>query len=320
MGHVRVRILIVSLTGAVGLAALGIAFAPHVYAELLRWLDPHDIVDAAPPVLGAGRMVDDYWAVQELAPDTFAIGEPRYYQQNYAYLLIGRDRALLFDSGTGTRDIRPILAGLTDLPITVLPSHLHYDHLGGILAFTRVAMIDLPETRADVRGKSFTPGRYEFLGMIDHLAVPVFEVTEWLAPDSTIDLGGRVLKILHVPGHTKSSTALWDLSAKRLFAGDFIYPTTLYAALPGAGLADYAATTARLLRLLPEDTTIWSAHCCRRGEAIAAPWLGMQDLRALGSALAAIRAGQASSTGLFPRIYPVNDQMDLETGFPWSNR
>ena len=59
-----------------GLAG-GLAYAPYVYAELMGWIEPHDIVDPAPPVLAKGRMIDDYWSVEEIAPDTFAIGEPR---------------------------------------------------------------------------------------------------------------------------------------------------------------------------------------------------------------------------------------------------
>ena len=87
-------------------------------------------------------------------------------------------------------------------------------------------MIDLPDTRADVTNGRFTLSRYEYLGMIDGLIPPTFSVTEWFKPGTTIDLGGRVLRILHVPGHTHSSVALYDAATHQLFAGDFIYPTT----------------------------------------------------------------------------------------------
>ncbi len=80
-------------------------------------------------------------------------------------------------------------------------------------------MIDLPATRADVT------------------------VTEWLKPGATIDLGGRVLQVLHVPGHTPTSVALYDAARHQLFAGDFLYPTTLYAFLPGSSLSAYRKTT-----------------------------------------------------------------------------
>jgi glyoxylase-like metal-dependent hydrolase (beta-lactamase superfamily II) len=200
-----------------------------------------------------------------------------------------------------------------------MPSHLHYDHIGGIAPFTSVAMIDLRDTRADVAHDRFTPSRHEFLGMIDKLVPPTLSVTEWVKPGATIDLGGRMLRVLHVPGHTHSSVALYDAATHQLFAGDFIYPTTLYAFLPGASLAEYRETTRKLLATLPADTKIWTAHCCRAGERTSAPWLTTSDLRDLETALARIERGDLRSTGFFPRIFPVNRQMTLATGFPWNN-
>jgi hydroxyacylglutathione hydrolase len=305
---------------AVALTGLALVFAPYLYAELSASLEPHAIIDPAKPDLGEGSMADDYWAVQNIDANTYAVGEPRYYQANYAYLIVGERRALLFDAGSGTRDITGIVARLTRLPVTVMPSHLHYDHTRGIAPFTSIAMLDLPETRADVTNGRLTPSRYEYLGLIDGLAPPSFRVTEWVKPGSSIDLGGRVLQVLHVPGHTRSSVALYDAATHRLFAGDFIYPTTLYAFLPGASLAEYRATARELLAALPADTKIWTAHCCRAGERTAAPWLTMADLRDLDSALTAIESGDSHGSGFFPRRFPVNRQMTLATGFPWNDR
>src|SRR5205823_8535010 len=108
-----------------------------------------------------------------------------------------------------------------------LVSHLHFDHLGGVGPFRRVAMLDLPATRRDVANGRFTPGRYEYLGFVDGRDPPSPTVTQWLAPGATIDLGGRTLRVLSTPGHTPTSAALWDASGRRLFIGDYIYPTTL---------------------------------------------------------------------------------------------
>src|SRR5579863_5995056 len=195
----RTAIIVGVLLAGVAAAAL---LAPYVYGELEAWTQPHAIVDSAPTQLSKGRMVDDYFAVEDLGDGTFAIGEPRYYQQNYSYLIVGETRAVLFDSGSGSRDISGVVAGLTKLPVTLIVSHLHFDHLGGVAAFKHVGMIDLPETRADVSGAVFKPSRYEYMGFFDHRAAPSFGVGEWLAPDGVIDLGGRSLRLLSTPGHT----------------------------------------------------------------------------------------------------------------------
>ena len=78
----------------------------------------------APPLLPAQdegphvRWVDDYFTVEAIDERTFAIGEPRYAQSVYNYLILGEERAILFDAGPGLRDIRSLAESLTDLPIT----------------------------------------------------------------------------------------------------------------------------------------------------------------------------------------------------------
>ena len=299
---------------------LALAYAPYVYAELWPFVDHHTVVDPSPAKIAKGRMADDYFAVQDLGGGVFAIGEPRYYQQNYIYLILGQKRALLFDSGSGTRDISPAVASLTKLPVTVMVSHLHFDHLGGIAPFSHVAMIDLPQTRADVRDGVFTPGRYEWMGHFDGLKPPSVHVAEWFKPGDTIDLGGRSLTVLSTPGHTPTSAALYDGAQHRLFIGDYVYPGPLYAFLPGASLSAYQATARRLTATLPPDTVLWAAHCCRKEGGVQAPWLTMNDLRDVDAVLTKIKIGQVTARGIYPRTYPVNDQMTLEVGLPWNNR
>jgi hydroxyacylglutathione hydrolase len=300
--------------------ALAAAFAPYVNAELSPYVSSHAIIDPSPFKLAKGRMVDDYFAVQDLGQGVFAIGEPRYYQQNYAYLILGTRRALLFDSSSGTRNVSPVVASLTHLPVTVMVSHLHFDHLGGIAPFRHIAMIDLPQTRADVTDGVFTPGRYEYGGLADKRVRPHFRISEWIKPGDTIDLGGRHLQVLSTPGHTPSSVSLYDAASKRLFTGDYIYPTTIYAFGPGASRSAYHRTAQSLLAAIPSDTILWTAHCCRKGEDISAPWLTMKDLGDLDTALMKVKSGSLPGKGFYPRVYPVNDQMTLATGFSWNNR
>jgi glyoxylase-like metal-dependent hydrolase (beta-lactamase superfamily II) len=305
---------------ALGALLLALLAAPYAYAELMGWLSPHAIVKSKPVPLARGRMAGDYWAVERLNAGTFAIGEPRYYQLNYAYLIVGEKEALLFDAGSGTRDIRAVVRGLTALPVTVIASHLHYDHLGGIAGFRSIAMIDLPETRADVRGGVFVPGRYEFLGMIDGLALPRFRVSRWIRPGSWIDLGGRRVRLLSTPGHTPTSASLYDPAFRQVFVGDYLYPGPLYVQLPGARRSAYRTTATTLLDMLPVGTTIWAAHCCRKEGGVRAPYLAVNDVAALRDALDGIAAGRLAAQGFYPRVYQVNRQISFMTSFLWNNR
>jgi hydroxyacylglutathione hydrolase len=316
---------ILGAIAALALVAVGLAFAPVIAGELSVHLGrsvyspPPSQLKPTPAGPAAGTVVDGYWRVQQIAPATWAIGEPANDPDNYEYLLVGKTRALLIDSGSTPRDIHPALAGLTSLPITVIPTHLHSDHTNGLKNFDRIALVDLPQTRALVRDGKVHLRRLQFMAPTS-TPTPVFAVSEWIRPDSDIDLGGRTVRLLWTPGHTATSISVWDPAPKLLFTGDYIYTTTLYAFMPDSSLSAYQATAERLLKRLPADTTLYGAHCCRNDAPPEAPWLAMSDLRDVRGAVAAIRSGQAHGKGGLMRRFPVNSRMTMTTFYPFGNR
>jgi glyoxylase-like metal-dependent hydrolase (beta-lactamase superfamily II) len=315
------------LTVAAGVAALLFAVTPYAFAELIMAaakLDANIMPAAANPAQfqslpgrAAGTVVDGYWRVEKIAPDTWAIGEPANDPDNYAYLLVGTRRALLIDSGaTRNHDIRRAIAGLTGLPVTVIPSHLHHDHTSGLGYFRDIALIDLPETRGRGPGNDIRLGRYQF-----GRPQPIdFSVTQWTKPGASIDLGGRSVTILSTPGHTTASVSVWEPAGKRLYTGDFLYPTTLYAFAPDSSLSTYVTTIDRLLAMLPPDTRLYGAHCCRNDAPPQAPWLSTRDLEDTKAAIARIQSGAAEGRGFIIRRFPVNSRMTILTLYPLTNR
>jgi glyoxylase-like metal-dependent hydrolase (beta-lactamase superfamily II) len=308
---------------AAALFATGIVLAafaaPYLYGEYaLR--EAHDVVSAPLTTPVAGRWADDYFVVETIDAATFAIGEPRYHQANYSYLILGAKRAVLFDAGTGMRDIVPVVRSLTPLPVTVIPSHLHFDHVGALGRFDRTALIDDPSLRARVVDSSLTPQRYEFLGFGDHLLAPTFRVDEWWAPETNVDLGDRILWVVATPGHTPTSVSLHDRDRHQLFVGDYLYPGRLYAQLPGASRSAYLASARRLLTIVDSGTRIYTAHMAKPPAPARAPVLEVADLKALERSLIALDAGHLEWTGFYPRIYAVRGIVTFATGFPWNNR
>jgi hydroxyacylglutathione hydrolase len=295
-------------------------FYPYIYAEYkynVRGQARTPLPKPTAPV--SGRWFDDYFVVETIDPTTFAIGEPRYYQGNDSYLILGAQRAILFDAGTGLRDIVPVVRSLTNLPVTVIPSHLHFDHVGALGRFDRTALLDDRSLRARLRDSRLTLRRYEFLGFADRLPTPTFRVDEWWAPDSTIDLGARRLRVLATPGHTPTSVSLYDEDRHQLFAGDFIYPGYLYAFLPGASRGAYLSTTKRLLSIIDPDAQIFAAHMADPPAPVRAAVLQVADLRALERVLTSINEGDLPSRGFYPRIF-VQDPIRFATGWVWNNR
>lgn len=327
--HVFVRATIITLALLLTGAVLAACFAPYIFWEYeYRRHGPEPAVVPKPTVPVVGRWIDDYYVVEEIDPTTIAIGEPRYYQGNYSYLIIGTERAVLFDAGTGTRDIVPLVRSLTKLPITVIPSHLHFDHVGALGRFDKTALLDVPSLRARIRDSKLTLERYEFLGFVEGLAAPTFRVDEWLRPDTNLDLGNRLLRVLSTPGHTPTSVSLYDEKRQQLFVGDFLYPGPLYAFLPGASRSAYLATTRRLMSQTGPDVRIYAAHMAEPPAPVRAPTLDFADLKALEATLVAIdqgrldpiEPGSLAAVVSYPRVFPVRGAVTFETGFRWNNR
>jgi glyoxylase-like metal-dependent hydrolase (beta-lactamase superfamily II) len=260
------------------------------------------------------RWHDDYFTVQALDDRTFAIGEPRYYQQNYSYLIEGTERAVLFDAGPGHRDIRPVAQSLTDRPITFIPSHFHFDHVGNEVTFDRVAVVDLPHLRERAPDGQLQLTFEEHLGAAEGIDEPTLVVDEWIAHRSRIALGDRTLLVLYTPGHTEDSISLLDLESGYLFTGDFIYPGPLVAFLPNSAMGDYLQATQTVLGAAPTSARVFGAH---RDAPPGAPELGVEDVRDLRATLRAIRAGDLVGAGLYPVIYPINARLELYADPSW---
>jgi hydroxyacylglutathione hydrolase len=226
----------------------------------------------------------------------------------------------LFDAGTGTRDIVPVVRSLTPLPVTVIPSHLHFDHVGALGRLDRTALLDAASLHARIRDSHLTLGRYEFLGFLQDLAAPTFRVDEWWAAGTTVDLGERRIRVISTPGHTPTSVSLYDEARRQLFVGDFMYPGALYAFLPGASRSAYLASTRQLLAMIDPVTRIYTAHMAEPPAPVRAPVLEVADLRALEATLLRIEQGTLQSTGFYPRLFPVRGAVTFATGFPWNNR
>jgi glyoxylase-like metal-dependent hydrolase (beta-lactamase superfamily II) len=217
------------------------------------------------------------------------------------------------------RDISKVVRALTSLPVTALVSHLHFDHTGNIHRFGHLAMADLPVLRGCDQDGWFRARDDLFAGAeVGMDWVPV-RISEWIAPGSVIDLGGRSVELWHTPGHSPDSVSLYDRGADLLLAADFIYPGPLYAQFPGADVMAYRETAMRLADRLGEATAIYAAHGAANGEGRhSAPRLARSDLEDLEASL-----GRLLASGERPASWPVNARMSLllaEAAFtPWQD-
>ena len=75
--------------------------------------------------------MDSWFQTEQIDENTFVISEEKHWEQTHCYLLLGSKKALLIDTGLGVANIKKVAELITDLPIEVVTTHIHWDHIGG---------------------------------------------------------------------------------------------------------------------------------------------------------------------------------------------
>src|SRR5215469_17355856 len=243
--------------------------------------------------------VNDAWfEVYRVAPGVFGLYEPHQSEETIGYLIAGGKRALMFDTGMGIGDLKALTAQLTHLPVIVLNSHTHDDHVGDNWQFDTVYGMDTDFTRQNARGSredaqaEIAPG--EVCGRLpagfdrNSYETKPWKIASYVHDGQRIDLGNRTIEIIATPGHTPDAISLLDRANGLLFTGDTFYPGTIWIYRPETDLAAYAQSIKKLSALQPQVKLVLGAH----NSPISSPAV----LPQLVAAFAQVRTGKIRST------------------------
>ncbi|MBB3693826.1 MBL fold metallo-hydrolase [Sphingomonas sp. BK580] len=206
-------------------ASLLLGAAPVASPRFDHWID--------------GTAEEPATQVQRIDPDTFVIRQSvrTNFEAPFLYLLFGRDRALLIDTGAGGLRVRPTVERLIaswrrahanrPVRLIVAHSHGHGDHHAGDAEFA-----GRPDTR--------------LVGLAPAAVATFFGIHDWPEQVGRYDLGGRVLRIIPTPGHEPAHIMVYDPRTRLLFSGDMLYPGRLY--VPHDQTAVFRASADRLAR------------------------------------------------------------------------
>lgn len=176
--------------------------------------------------------------------------------KNTFYLVEGQRFAAVIDTGiTEGAAITPMLRELTDKPLVLVLTHAHPDHFYHMDEFDTVYMSH----------EEFKLGPDILKFMMEGKDLDL-DSTVHITTGSTVDLGGRVLEIVDVPGHTPGSVAVYDASDDLLFTGDAIGSGCgVWMQLPGSSsLTAYEQSLRTFLKWCVEKggtMEFWGGHC-----------------------------------------------------------
>jgi len=250
-----------------------------------------------------------WFEVYKVSEGTFAICEPGHWDGPISYLIEGRNKAVLLDTGMGIGDIKKVIEQLTHLKVSVVNSHTHFDHIGDNHQFDEIAVFNdefeienlhrgltIEDLRDEMNKeklysplpKGFDPKAYRILPS---------KPTHLLSHKETIDLGDRKLQVLHTPGHSPGSICLLDTQSRELFTGDTFFLSSLLANLPESDFLAYSRTADYLASLAPSISVLRPSHDDSRRQ----PFAESEFLSRLAKAYQSIKAEKANFN---PRVCP----------------
>lgn len=209
----------------------------------------------------------DWFTIDIIDEDTYIISEYRHWEETHCYLLNGTEKSLLIDTGLGICNIYDEVVKLTDKPVIAAATHIHWDHIGGHGFF--------PEFYAHGEEVNWLNGDFPLSAetvrnmVVDRCDLPEgFDVSGYtmfqgmpkrvLKDRDIIDIGGRVIEVLHTPGHSPGHMCFWEKETGYLFTGDLVYKDTLFAYYPSTDPTAYLASLEKIAEL--SASRVFPAH------------------------------------------------------------
>ncbi len=238
----------------------------------------------------------EWFEVYKLLDATSAIYEPYQFEEAISYLVIGKDKAVVIDTGTGIGNLKQVVSELARMPVSVVNTHGHWDHIGNNYQFEEIACfnnadcinrlrtrVENSSLQSSITGDSIWKPLPEGFDAASW-EIPSVEPTVLFEEGALIDLGDRTLEVIHTPGHSPGSICLLDKKNRILFTGDTFFPGPLYAYPEDVNIDDYIASVEKLKSRLDEYDYLCAGH--------NDPWVKSEVISRVSEAFQEIMAGK----------------------------
>jgi len=242
----------------------------------------------------SGPLTLDWFQITEPSPGVFAIHEPLQIEHVLSYLIVGNERAMLIDSGTGACSMKAAVETITDLPVLLVNSHTHWDHVGSNDEFAEIAV---HRAEAHELARTYSPEEIaaffaedQLLGplppgvTLESITIGASTPTLLLDGDESFDLGGRVIRAIHTPGHAPGLLSFIDDANGVLFTTDTAYLGHLYVYSDDTDIDVYIDSMDLLAELVPRLNYVHPSH--------STDLMPAELLPAMRDALIEVRAGK----------------------------
>lgn len=216
------------------------------------------------------QKANNWFTTVELLTNIWGIAEFGHKEKVISYLIVGKNKALLFDTGMGISNIKKVIRQITSLPVLVVNSHTHFDHIGGNYQFDTIALLDHKFSLGNAKrgfSQKYMFGAYKKTSFIKNppysflfskYNVNSFTWTKTIHNYEELVIDPFVFTVIHTPGHSPDSICLYEKNEKILLSGDTLYPGNIYLHLKESNIADYTKSIEKLTKL--SISKIFPAH------------------------------------------------------------
>lgn len=207
------------------------------------------------------KMKKNWFTKKQLVKNVWGIGEFGHFEEVISYLIVGKKKALLFDTGMGIGNILAVVKQITSLPITVLNSHTHFDHIGGNKLFDNIILFNHKLRKkiartgiAHIKLKNYIGGKTFFIKPpsefnLANYNIHTFKWNKLIKNGEIINIDPFKFKVFHTPGHSHDSICLFEETKGYFFSGDTIYPGPIYLHTLDSDFELYKQSIKKLTRI-----------------------------------------------------------------------
>lgn len=203
-------------------------------------------------------------------PEAIEVDDSTYAFQDVTammHFLVGKDSALVIDTGFGLVNLKEAVNRLTDRPVKVINTHGHFDHTHGNWQFGG-AMVSYKDLETISRHDDASYLYDNFLGNpfmklligekgVDRVCNQPHAEYRPLPESMSLDLGGgRVIRLYEIPGHTPGSIALLDVKNHRLYTGDMFCSGGVLLQLPESTDVETYLQSVRYTRQICQENSV----------------------------------------------------------------
>jgi glyoxylase-like metal-dependent hydrolase (beta-lactamase superfamily II) len=202
----------------------------------------------------------EWFTIEKIDDTTYAISEYGHWEQVHSYLLMGKEYACLIDTGLGIDNIKKVTEDLTDLPVKIITTHVHWDHTGGHRFFDEIYVhkeeaqclrygipLPLEKIREYVSGPltKKLPEDFNIENYFPYKGEPAGELQD----NDILSIGSRNIKIIHTPGHSPGHICLYEEERGYLYTGDLLYKGTLFAFYPSTDPLQFCESVEKISKI-----------------------------------------------------------------------